>query len=91
MLVAVVVPAAGQSSVPACVKVTTSSRYVPYGYNHVVTITNACKKTVACDVSTDVNPDKQSVEVKPSETSELTTFMGSPSQTFVAKVSCKER
>lgn len=93
VLVSVLVPgrASGQSSVPNCVRVATSSRYVPYGYNHVVAVTNACKKLVACSISTDVNPESQSIEVKPGETSEVTTFMGSPSQTFVAKVSCKER
>lgn len=76
-------------AIPACVSVKTDSRYVPYGYNHVVTITNGCARESTCAVSTDVNPETRSVDVPASETREVTTFMGSPSATFTAKVSCK--
>jgi hypothetical protein len=90
LLLAVVAPARvdAQNAVPACIKVATASRYVPYGYNHIVVLTSSCTKKVTCTVSTDVNPDKQTVEVAPSASVEVTTFMGSPSQTFTARVSC---
>lgn len=91
-LVAVASPRAeAQGGTPSCVTVTTESRYVPYGYNHLVRLTNACKRTVDCTVSTDVNPEKQKVEVLPSSTVEVTTFMGSPAQTFTAHVACTMR
>lgn len=74
--------------IPACVKVGTESRWVPYGYNHVVILENGCSKPATCTVSTDVNPAPQKAEVAPSTTVEVMTFMGANSSTFVAKVSC---
>jgi hypothetical protein len=79
---------APRPALPACVQIQTDSRYVPYGYNHVVVIKNGCSKAVTCSVATDVNPDTQKVEVAASSAVEVTTFMGSPSATFVARVSC---
>jgi len=79
---------APRPALPACVQVQTDSRYVPYGYNHVVIIRNGCSKAVTCSVATDVNPETQRVEVAASSAVEVTTFMGSPSSTFVARVSC---
>ncbi len=76
-------------ALPACVGVKTASRYVPYGYNHVVSITNGCARDATCLVSSDVNPDQRSVDVPTRQTVEVTTFMGSPSSTFTANVTCK--
>ena len=80
---------AGAPALPACVNVTTASRYVPYGYNHIVTITNGCTRIASCTVATDVNPEVQSVEVAPSASAEVMTFMGAASSTFAARVSCR--
>ena len=77
--------------IPACVSVATSSRWVPYGYNHVVVLTNGCASAARCDVSTDVNPDRRSVDVPAGQAVEVLTFMASPSSAFVAKVDCKLR
>lgn len=74
--------------VPACVRVATESRWVPYGYNHVVILENGCSKAASCKVSTDVNPQAQTVEVDIAKTVEITTIMASPASQFVAKVSC---
>jgi hypothetical protein len=74
---------------PACIDVKTESRYVPYGYNHVVIIKNGCSKAATCTVSTDVNPQPTTAEIAAGATSEILTFAGSPSQTFTAKASCK--
>lgn len=76
-------------ALPACVAVNTDSRYVPYGYNHIVIVKNGCSKAATCAVSTDVNPSVQSVDVASSATAEVITFSGSPSQKFVAKVTCR--
>ena len=75
--------------VPACVAIKTASVYVPYGYNHVVTLTNGCAREARCVVASDVNPEQRSVDVPANESREVVTFMGSPSSTFVAKVDCK--
>ena len=76
-------------AIPACVAVKSDSRYVPYGYNHIVTLTNGCAREARCLVSTDVNPEQRSVDVPSSQAVEVLTFMGSPSSAFTAKVSCK--
>ena len=96
-LVAAVSPASAEAAdagapppqIPACVQVTTSSRWVPYGYNHVVDLANGCSKSATCQVSTDVNPEKQTVRLAPGEKKSIVTFLGSPSATFVARVDCR--
>jgi hypothetical protein len=75
-------------ALPACIAVTTEARYVPYGYNHIVILKNGCSKAALCSVATDVNPQPSSAEVPPGGTVEVQTFNASPSQTFVARVSC---
>lgn len=80
--------AAPAPAIPACVSVKSDARYVPYGYNHVVTITNGCTREAMCVVSTDVAPERRSVDVPPRQRREVVTFMGSPSSAFTAKVRC---
>lgn len=75
-------------ALPACVHVRADSRYVPYGYNHIVVIENGCSKPAACTVSTDVVPQPQNVDVPARKTAEVITFMGSPQQSFTPKVRC---
>ena len=79
---------AGSASLPACVQVSASTRYVPYGYNHIVSVKNGCSKIATCAVRTDVNPQATTVEVAPGVTSEVVTFVASPSQTFTPYVTC---
>lgn len=82
---------AGGPAMPACVHFRSESRYVPYGYNHIVYIDNGCSKPAACTVSTDVVPQAQNVEVPAGKTAEVTTFMGSPQQSFTPRVRCALR
>ena len=82
---------AGAPTLPACVSVTTSARYVPYGYNHLVIVKNGCSKAASCSVATDVNPQATTVDVASAATVEVLTFSASPSQTFTARVTCKLR
>ena len=79
---------AGAPGVPACMQVQTESRYVPYGYNHLVHLRNGCDRAATCTVSTDVNPQAQTVDIASATAVDVTTFMGASAQTFVAKVSC---
>jgi hypothetical protein len=82
---------AGSAAMPACIHFKAESRYVPYGYNHVVVIENGCSKPAACVVSTDVVPQPQNVDVPAGKSAEVTTFMGSPQQSFTPKVRCNLR
>ena len=79
---------AGAPALPACIHVRSESRYVPYGYNHIVAIENGCSKPAACTVATDVVPQPQNVDVPAGKTAEVITFMGSPQQSFTPKVRC---
>ena len=80
---------AGAPLVPACIAVSTESRYVPWGYNHIVILRSGCSKDATCIVATDVNPQTQSVEVAAGGKVEVMTFMGSPAYSFVARVRCR--
>jgi hypothetical protein len=75
----------------ACVAVRAEARYVPYGWSHVVVLASTCPKGASCTVSTDVNPDKQTVTVAKGATVEVITFLSSPSQTFTPLVACTLR
>jgi len=79
---------AGAPSLPACVHFRAESRYVPYGYNHVVVIENGCSKPAACTVSTDVAPQPQNVDVPAGKTGEWPTLLGSPQPTLPAHQKC---
>lgn len=77
------------AGVPSCIRVSTASRYVPYGYDHVVFLASVCPLTATCAVTTDVNPTPSVVEVPPRQTVEVLTFRGSPASSFVAHVACE--
>lgn len=78
-------------ALPACVVVSTEARWVPYGYNHIVTLKNGCSKAATCSVSTDISPQATSIDVAASATVDVLTFTASPAQTFFARVGCKLR
>jgi len=77
------------AGVAVCWSYSQEARPTGYGYRHVVIVRNGCKKTMSCDVSTDVNPDVTNVSVPAGETREVVTFLEAPGAGFTAKVSCK--
>lgn len=77
------------SELPACVQARAFARYGAYGYDHIVTIDNACDRAAACVVSTNVNPDSIDVRVEPGTRESVMTFRGSPARQFTANVRCK--
>jgi hypothetical protein len=79
---------ASNAGVPACIAVRPESRYVPYGYNHVVVLTSGCGRDATCSVATDVKPMPIVVDVRAGATVEVLTFMSSPASSFVARVAC---
>jgi len=91
ILVGALMLVAQAQSLPACVGVATQSRYVPFGYNHIVILKSGCTAPQVCKVSTDVNPEVQTVDLPPGQTVEVMTYMGAAASTFQAKVTCKAR
>ncbi len=77
--------------IPSCIHVSSEARYVPFGYSHIVVLASSCTKDATCSVSTDVSPEKQSVQVPKGTKVEVVTFLASPSQAFTANVSCALR
>lgn len=73
-----------------CVHHRTEARYSGYGYDHLVHLDNTCAQAMACEVSTDANPEKQRVTVKGREKATVVTFRGSPAREFHATVECTE-
>ena len=88
-IVAGATPAQDQPPAPgACVQHVGEVRYSGYGYDHIVVLDNRCDYRARCQVSTNVNPQVQVVEVPRGETREVVTFRGSPSREFTPNVSC---
>lgn len=76
-----------QESASECVKHTVQARFIS-GYDHLVHLTNGCSRAAICQVSTDVNPEPQSVSLAVGASATVLTFRGSPARTFRAKVDC---
>src|SRR5262245_9123229 len=68
----------GEVAPQKCAKVSTQAPYRAYGYDHEVSIENACTKPIDCSVKTNVNPDPTSVRVAPHAIETVVTFRGSP-------------
>ena len=73
----------------SCVEYNAEARYSGVGYDHLVHISNHCERKVACEVSTNVNPDKTRVTVASKATETVLTWRGSPAREFTAAVSCR--
>ena len=74
---------------PTCIEYRAEARYSGVGYDHLVHISNQCDRAAACDVSTNVNPDKMHVVLASKSTQTLLTWRGSPAREFKATVSCR--
>ena len=74
---------------PRCVEVSKSTPYRGYGYLHIVHVNNTCEERVVCQVSTDVTPEPQTVQLAPQAREDVVTRVGSPASTFVARVDCE--
>jgi hypothetical protein len=74
----------------SCVAVETEARFKGFGFDHVVTLRNGCKKPARCSVKTDANPRASSVELAVGEERMIVTFAGSPAREFRADVTCRE-
>jgi hypothetical protein len=70
-----------------CVAFWLESRYV-IGYDHIVHLDNQCLRDANCSVATNVNPTPQIVFVQAGQQLQVTTWRGSPSYQFAARVEC---
>lgn len=89
LAVAAIAGAAPPDAGATCLAWWQESRPTGYGYRHVVVIKNGCKKPATCKVSTDVNPEVQTVAVPAGATVDVVTFLEAPAPAFVPTVSCK--
>jgi hypothetical protein len=72
-----------------CVDVSTEARFASIGYDHIVTLKSECKKTVKCQVRTNVTAEPSSVTLAPAAQESLVTWRGSPARVFTPDVTCK--
>ena len=75
--------------VPSCIEYRAEARYSGVGYDHLVHISNQCERAAACEVFTNVNPDKAHVVVASKATQTVLTWRGSPAREFKATLSCR--
>jgi len=59
------------------------------GYDHLVDVQNGCTQAVSCAVTTNVNPQPVTVNLKPTESATVVTFIGSPAREFTPRVVCQ--
>ncbi len=90
LIVALTIPAlaSAQSSLPECIRVQAIARWGADAYNHFVRVENRCDRRARCQVSTNVNPAPQAIEVAPGQSVEVITFRGSPASEFTPRVTC---
>lgn len=72
-----------------CVEWNKEVRPRGYGYMHVVKLNNQCNTSQRCDVSTNSNPEKQTVELPPKGSREVIAHISSPAREFTASVNCR--
>jgi hypothetical protein len=72
-----------------CASVTASASFRGDGYRHIVTLTNNCQRTVACEVWTDVDPTPHHLlQAKPGKSADVITRNGSPASGVRAEKLC---
>ncbi|HEY2513919.1 MAG TPA: hypothetical protein VGI39_23790 [Polyangiaceae bacterium] len=77
---------------PSCrVSVLAEPRWNGYGFNHLVHLVNSCSEALDCSVSTDVNPQEQTVTVAPYTDVVVNTFVGAPGSVFTPRANCTAR
>jgi hypothetical protein len=72
----------------SCVAVSIEAAFASVGYDHIVTLTSACKKPMTCTVKTNVNPEPSTLQLDPGEAQSVVTWRGSPAREFTPNVVC---
>jgi hypothetical protein len=73
-----------------CLTVRGEARMQAYGYAHVVTVTNACRREARCEVWTSADPTpRHRLIVRAGETGSVTTRIGSPAREVVPGHQCE--
>ncbi|HEY2516080.1 MAG TPA: hypothetical protein VGI39_34650 [Polyangiaceae bacterium] len=77
---------------PSCrISVLAEARWNGYGFNHLVHLVNSCSEVLDCNVSTDVNPQEQTVTVAAHTDVVVNTFVGAPGRVFTPRATCTAR
>lgn len=74
---------------PECVSVRANPVFNGSGYNHLVTVANACPATVACQITTNINPRATNVTVASGASETVNTYLNAAGYGFVATVHCQ--
>ena len=73
-----------------CLSVTGQALMQAYGYRHVVTVRNQCRRIAYCEVWTTADPTpRHRLEVPIGESRSVTTRLGSPAREVVAQSECQ--
>jgi hypothetical protein len=77
---------------PECLQVRGTARMQAYGYAHVVTVTNRCRREARCEVWTTADPTpRHALTVRPGHTESVTTRIGSPAREVIPGHQCEFR
>ncbi len=71
-----------------CISFWGEARFGGVGYDHIVHVTNKCEQSAVCDVSTDVSPAPQTVNVPGGRSVDVVTYLDSPVRKFTPRVTC---
>ncbi|MBL8677549.1 MAG: hypothetical protein JNK05_00170 [Myxococcales bacterium] len=82
-------PARVAGNRPECVSARAQPVFNGSGYNHLVTITNSCPAPVACQVTTNINPQAIRVSVASGASETVNTFFNAAGYGFAATVHCQ--
>lgn len=77
-----------KQDITKCVGVRTEARPIAYGYEHHVHIHNGCDKTVRCEVTTNSNPEVNTVTLIAGDTEDVVMSRGSPASEVTAHTKC---
>jgi hypothetical protein len=72
-----------------CITYWGEAQFGAYAYNHIVYVDNGCDEDARCQVWTNVNEKKQTVDVPSGETKDVVTFIGSPAREFTPYARCE--
>ena len=81
-------PSQSQGGATSCAEMSGASIWGGVGWNHVVALTNRCGRTIACTITTNVDPDARHATIENNITVQVMTAANSPERVFVPQLSC---
>ena len=81
-------PAAAKADITKCVGVRTEAVPIAYGYEHHVHVHNGCDKAVRCEVTTNSNPEINTITLSAGDNKDVVMSRGSPASEVTAETKC---